>query len=908
MATVYFRNPEGEIHEVDRESAAEAKKQGWQVLTPDEYKTFAEKKAYGGAVPTAIATGTRALAGVTGGLSDMAFKALGGDDYTEFQKKAEEASPIATTAGYIAGSLVPGAAIAKGVGKVVKGAGLVGTAIRGGLTNTAFGTSQLVDDMVMKRRDPMTTEHAATQLAHDFLIGATFDSALYGVGKVASKAWGKLFAKSKQADIGMSPQVETGLEDTIASKGGPAVGPSTPWHEGQFVGGKTIDPRTLTDEDIAMMAARSSAQGRKASAQAAGGEGTKNLRAGAASKEPKQVFEEVKLEAPQGLDKEGWLKKKGDEMLIKRLITTRRDAGYHDIAERPEQLVDFVRRKGVFKDAKAWDDWGSALDKAKSTSKSIGDEMNAVLAEAEKLAPARQFADDIEKRITAAVNEKYLGRPQAINAAKTQIQKVREFLSDPNVTWESIKKNRSDLRAAATGKQGQVLDNLSSDVVNHIQLELRNAYIEAINANAGKELGKRLKQANNDFELADVLETLLERHTPIPGQGSGLATAGDIVGAGLGGVVGGALGGGGVGLGAAVGAAARRGAAKFRRERPLLERQLLYKLGDSRMADLAGALRDRLKSAAANQHLGQLKPVVYRLISLSDDELMDEHAKLSVGVDGDEYMGALGLSHEESEEELEKLGEKASVAAEAKKVLDARRDKIAKAAGRFAGKKTEISTEIGVKEPPIEYAGGKTPGKYDIKAIAKKIRGMDPEQMLDVVMSKGWGAAPSEHLESVHKAIASMQFLKSKLPNETPGTALRPAVKASEAEWARFKRYYDVVVNPDSFLDLMNSKMVSREAQEAMETVHPEMLQEIRMATYIEAERGAPLPGDKRAVLKQVVGPAAVNLDNNQVQSIQLMLQSQAQGAQQQSRPPDGRQSVNAEKNMTTQGQRMEAR
>lgn len=906
MASVYFRNPEGEIHEVDRESAAEAKKQGWQVLTPDEYKAFAEKKAYGGAVPAAIATGTRALAGLTGGLSDVALKSLGGDDYTEFQKKAEEASPVATTAGYIAGSLVPGAAIAKGVGKAVKGAGLVGTAIRGGLTNTAFGASQLVDDMVMKRRDPMTVEHAATQLTNDFLIGGLFDSALYGVGKVASKAWGKLFSKSKQADIGMSPQVETGLEDTVASKGGPAVGPSTPWHEGQVIGGKIIDPRTLTDEDIAMMAARSSAQGRKAATQAAGGEGTKNLRAGAASKEPRQVFEEVKLEAPQGLDKDGWLKKKGDEMLIKRLITTRRDAGYHDIAERPEQLVDFVRRKGVFKDATAWDDWGSALAKAKSTSKSIGDEINSVLAEAENIAPARQFADAIEKRITASVNEKYLGRPQALAVAKAQVQRVREFLSDPNVTWETIKKNRSDLRAAATGKQGQVLDNLSSDVVNRIQLDLRDAYIEAINANAGKELGKRLKQANNDFELSDVLETLLERKMPAPGSGSALATTGDIAGAGLGGAIGSAFGGMGFGLGAAVGAAARRGAAKFHRERPLIERQLLYGLGDSRMADLAGSLRDRLKAAAASQHLGQLKPVVYRLISLSDDELLDEHAKLSVGVDGEEYMGAIGLRHEDSEEELEKLGEKVSVAEEARKALDSRRATIDSSVHRFVGRKSP-KTEVEVKEPPAEYALGATPGKYDIKAIAKKIRASKPEDMFNVALSKGWSAAPSEHLESLKKAADRMAFLKARLPQEAPAVALRPAVKASEAEWARWKRLYEVATNPDIFLKQMEQGMVSKEAMEVMETLYPATLQEIRMSIGSEVQRGVTLPGHKRAVLMTVVGPGAVNLDVNQVQSLQLMHQVSTQ-SQNQPKGPDGRQEVNQEKNLATQGQRMEAR
>jgi len=364
----------------------------------------------------------------------------------------------------------------------------------------------------------------------------------------------------------------------------------------------------------------------------------------------------------------------------------------------------------------------------------------------------------------------------------------------------------------------------------------------------------------------------------------------------------------GFGLGAAVGAAARRGAAKFHRERPLIERQLLYGLSDSRMADLAGSLRDRLKNAAANQHLGQLKPVVYRLISLSDDELLDEHAKLSVGVDGEEYMGALGLRHEESEEELEKLGEKAAAAEESRKMLDARRDKIAKSARKFTGSKKELSTEVEVKEPPAEYAGGATPGKYDIKAIAKKLRGYNPGDLLDAVLTKGWGAAPSEHLESIKKADDRMTFLKSKLPQETQGTALRPAVKASAAEWAKFKRYYDVAVDPDSFLELMNRKMVSREAQEAMEVLHPEMLQEIRMATFIEAKRGEPLPGDKRAVLKQVVGNAAVNLDGAQVQSLQLMQQANAQGAQQQTRPPDGRQAVDAEKNMTTQGQRMEAR
>jgi hypothetical protein len=77
---------------------------------------------------------------------------------------------------------------------------------------------------------------------------------------------------------------------------------------------------------------------------------------------------------------------------------------------------------------------------------------------------------------------------------------------------------------------------------------------------------------------------------------------------------------------------------------------------------------------------------------------------------------------------------------------------------------------------------------------------------------------------------------------------------------------------------------------------------------FVEAQRGKAIPGHKRAFLRQILGPAAYNMDGNQVQSVQLMLQMQAQGSKQQMRPPDGRQEVDAEKNMTTQGQRMEAR
>lgn len=889
----YFKDPEGNLQLVEQESWAAAAKKGWKPASEADIQAHSEQKAYGAPLPTAIATGTRALSGLTGGLSGLAMS----DEAKEFQRKAEEASPIATGIGYVAGSLVPGAAVAKGAGLAIKSTGWAATALKGGLTNTAFGVSQLVDDAIMKRRDPITVEHAATQLSHDLLIGAAVDTALKGAGTVASKAWGKLFAKSKQADIGMPQAAETGLEDTIARPGGgPAVGPSTPWQEGQFIGGRSIDPKTLTDEDIAMMAARAGAQGRKAASQAAGGEGTRNIRG-----EAKKIFEEVKLDAPQGLEKEGWLKKKGDELLIKRIIKTRSDAKYHMAGTREDQLVDFVRRKNVFKDASAWESWDTAGARIDDTAAAIEKDMVAALQEAERKAPAAQFASAIEERITKSVNDLYKGRPEALDIASREVEKVRRFLNDPSVSWEMIRQNRSDLWKRSHGKTGEVLDKLSSDVVSNIQRELRDSYIEAIAANAGKDLGKAVKQANNDLELVDVLGTLFDRKTVPPGAGSGLPGWGDIAAGGIGAAAGG-------GVAAAVGVAARRAAVGAYRQRPLIERQLLYSKGAEKIGNIAGALRDRLKSVAANQHLGQLKAPIWRMISLTDDELMDEHANMSVGVDGPEYMQALGLQHETSEEELEKLGEKAEEAEKMRIALEARRNKITQAARKFTGKKTELSTEIEVKEPPAEYAYGATPGKYDYKALAKKLRGSDPADMMDTLMSKGWSQAPSEHLESIKQAVDRMQFLKERLPKETPATALRPAAKASEAEWARWKRYYDVVVNPDAFFDQVSSGLVSKEAMEAMETLYPAQLQEFRMSLMAEAERGKTLSGAKRAILWRVVGPAAHNMDGNQVQSLQLMQQANAQGAQQQTRPPDGRQAVDAEKNMTTQGQRMEAR
>lgn len=150
----------------------------------------------GGAVKAGLAAAAR---GATLGLSDVALRALGGEDAALSLSGLREENPGISIAGEVVGGVAPalvsgGAALPAGLaaragrsvaalgaeagalGKV--GAAAAGGALEGALTGVGMGASELA-----LSQDPLTVERAASALSSNMLYGGLIGGALGTVGK-----------------------------------------------------------------------------------------------------------------------------------------------------------------------------------------------------------------------------------------------------------------------------------------------------------------------------------------------------------------------------------------------------------------------------------------------------------------------------------------------------------------------------------------------------------------------------------------------------------------------------------------------------------------------------------------------------------------------------------------------------
>ena len=149
-----------------------------------------DDRVYGGAAGTIVAGGAAAFSGLTGGGSDALLSAAGAGQTLQ---KLQDAHPIVSTIGTIAGSLIDGGAgaLASKAGEKVaarvvgEGAGL-GTrlaraAVSSGVEGAALGAGQGVHELALSD-DPLTIERAASVLSSNMLYGGAIGA---GVGTVA---------------------------------------------------------------------------------------------------------------------------------------------------------------------------------------------------------------------------------------------------------------------------------------------------------------------------------------------------------------------------------------------------------------------------------------------------------------------------------------------------------------------------------------------------------------------------------------------------------------------------------------------------------------------------------------------------------------------------------------------------
>lgn len=162
-----------------------------------------------------------------------------------------------------------------------------------------------------------------------------------------------------------------------------------------------------------------------------------------------------------------------------------------------------------------------------------------------------------------------------------------------------------------------------------------------------------------------------------------------------------------------------------------------------------------------------------------------------------------------------------------------------------------------------------------------------PETMIDHLMSLGLpiqDAAPNI-VNSLNNAVAnSIQFLHSKIPMPPSHLPLsNPDWEASRAQKDKFNTYYDTVDNPLSVYKSLKSGTISGEEIEALASVHPDLLNEMRstLIEHMDPKKARNMPyGVKMGVAKFLGGPLDENMTPAAVQTNQLSLKGGPQSQQ----------------------------
>jgi hypothetical protein len=213
-----------------------------------------------------------------------------------------------------------------------------------------------------------------------------------------------------------------------------------------------------------------------------------------------------------------------------------------------------------------------------------------------------------------------------------------------------------------------------------------------------------------------------------------------------------------------------------------------------------------------------------------------------------------------------------------------------------------ISNEINANAKQIFTAGkgGALAGatyltdrEYD--RISNKVKSYysNPETLMNDMASNTenlYHAAPGI-TQSIHSAMMqAISFLNSKLPQAQNNMPLSQDFEPTKTQKATFNQYYHAVNDPLHALKQVKNGTLSNETMEALEAVHPHLLQEARQKVmeHMDIEKAKKLSYSQKLSLAKFIGqPLDVNMTPAAIQSNQISFNMPRQS--QQSTPQQGR-------------------
>lgn len=233
---VPIKTDDGQIGTVPGSQLQTALGNGASIISHEEHAQAVQQARFGGVGSQAIAGVAGAARGASLGTSDLAARALGGQETADYLRNLQEANPITSGAGEVAGVLAPalltgGASAAEEApgllssvgraigapGRLVEGAGGLGEALasgllpeeattmagrlgsavakgaaRAGVEGAVYGAGDQISEQALSQNPDLDGEKFLSAIGHGALLGAATGGLLSGTGAAGREVLGAL--------------------------------------------------------------------------------------------------------------------------------------------------------------------------------------------------------------------------------------------------------------------------------------------------------------------------------------------------------------------------------------------------------------------------------------------------------------------------------------------------------------------------------------------------------------------------------------------------------------------------------------------------------------------------------------------------------------------------------------------
>lgn len=622
------------------------------------------------------------------------------------------------------------------------------------------------------------------------------------------------------------------------------------------------------------------------------------------------------------------LKETADTVFIRQFITGKGDLRKYGRGDRVEDFADFARKKGWLTKGATVEQVGSAAQRhmdevlapifdrqfARLGQKDVFVDMKPILSRIRKeiVAP---LADDPTTAPRADQLEAWLGRLEdriPMQAGPpVPVTKPSTILSESGAPFETTAMVPSEvpgpftfqklweIQKAMRQKVGPMDPNESfKKDLWRARGTVLDEMFKQLETKAGVEKHV-LKAAKDEWGMSSFFVDQAEEKAIQKMANASIGLRDTVVGAGAVGAMG-AFGG---PVGAMAGGAVGAVGTKLARERgPFLVAAAADALANSKVTSNMTKALKKLLDEKFNV-LGPAAAPWRAALELAGAEggsaLLEKHLELAQT--DPNYMATMGFNHEDPETS------KAAVArgmyiAQIQDAAEAYDGEVDRAVGRFIG-----------SQP------GRAPAreKPDVSEFVDRVNELekmvnDQEYLTRKLPSDLIGLAPGVGVSVFETSQRAAEFLYSKAPK--PDAVLMPALQKpfmpADGDVEKWMRYAAAVQDPLGVLEqLRDPAGPSPEGIETLQTVYPRLYEDFRKKTMDRlADLKDPIDYEKKLALQAMFGE-----DIGGVRGQTELLQSMHKVANQKKEAgggpqPDGRQSVDVEANMQTQGQRLEQR